>query len=85
MNTILRRQIGVGTMCFIVMAGPAWAGSEKQAAPDKSVSQEVWIGLRNDGKDGAGSQADPRDGSTQEKFDSVLAGFHPPSMLPFSG
>ena len=44
------------------------------AAPEFAVAAEdVWIAVRTDGRDGKGSQVDPRDGSTPEKFDGILA------------
>ena len=35
---------------------------------------EVWIAVRTDGLPGTGTQADPYDGSTPEKFDGLLMG-----------
>jgi hypothetical protein len=43
------------------------------SAAAAAATHEVWIAARSDGRDGSGSQADPRDGSTAEKFDGILA------------
>lgn len=36
------------------------------------LGNEIWMSARTDGKAGTGTSIDPFDGSTQEKFDSIL-------------
>lgn len=40
-----------------------------------ATTQDVWIAVRTDGQPGTGTQADPYDGSTPEKFDALMQGF----------
>jgi hypothetical protein len=42
------------------------------ATPASSPTQHIWIALRTDGLPGSGTQTDPYDGSTPQKFDNVL-------------
>src|ERR1700719_553037 len=42
---------------------------------DAGVTNEVWVASRTDGKSGDGSQRNPFDGSTQAKFDRLMASF----------
>jgi len=64
----LARWLRLGALASLVLlAGTTWA------AEDKAALQEVWIAVRADGRDGVGSQVDPRDGSSPEKFDGLLA------------
>jgi len=42
---------------------------------------EVYLGVRTDGKDGAGTAVDPFDAGTQEKFDALFAGFEPGTVI----
>jgi len=41
----------------------------------------VYIAARTDGKQGTGTAADPFDGSTQQKFDGVLATLGPATTI----
>ena len=43
--------------------------------------QEVWVSLRNDGLAGTGTQTDPFDGTTQSRFDAVMAAIPPNSAI----
>jgi len=43
--------------------------------PNTVYSSSIYIGLRNDGKTGNGSQWDPFDGSTAAKFDTILRNY----------
>jgi hypothetical protein len=52
--------------CFLVIVPFTTA---RAAAPS------IYIAVRTDGAAGAGTQADPFDGSTEEKFDALMAGF----------
>ena len=52
----------------LLMAQPARAATPAELGLDK----EIWITVRTDGKPGTGTLGDPLDGSTQEKFDSVM-------------
>jgi hypothetical protein len=38
-----------------------------------TAAEDVWISAQAGGRDGKGLQTDPRDGSTPEKFDAILA------------
>src|ERR1700730_2535925 len=40
---------------------------------DAAVTNEVWVAVRSDGKNGDGSQRNPFDGSTQANFDRLMA------------
>lgn len=40
-----------------------------------ATTQDVWIAMRTDGQPGTGTQDDPYDGSTPEKFDALMQGF----------
>jgi len=40
-----------------------------------ATTQDVWIAVRTDGQPGTGTQDDPYDGSTPEKFDALMQGF----------
>ncbi len=41
--------------------------------PRPTPAQSVWIAIRTDGLAGSGTQSDPYDGSTREKFDAVMS------------
>jgi hypothetical protein len=41
--------------------------------PDAGRTHEIWIAVRTEGKAGDGSERNPFDGSTQLKFDQILA------------
>ena len=41
----------------------------------RATTRDVWIAVRTDGQPGTGTQADPYDGSTSEKFDALMQGF----------
>jgi hypothetical protein len=41
-----------------------------------SPTQEIWIAVRSDGLGGSGTQSDPYDGSTPEKFDTILHNYY---------
>ncbi len=43
------------------------------AAPSPISAQEIWIAVRTDNVDGTGTQIDPYDGSTMDKFDVIMA------------
>lgn len=45
------------------------------ATPIPTPTQEIWIAVRTDGLTGTGTQADPFDGSTPERFDAVMRSF----------
>lgn len=59
--------IGIAFL-FILCANVAYD------SPSGVIDQgnEIWISARTDGKAGTGTSIDPFDGSTQEKFDSIL-------------
>src|SRR5690349_11869981 len=40
-----------------------------------ATTQDVWIAVRTDGQPGTGTQDDPYDGSTPEKFDALMQSF----------
>lgn len=40
---------------------------------DAGLTNDIWIAVRTDGKSGDGSQPNPFDGSTQPKFDAIMA------------
>lgn len=40
-----------------------------------ATTQDVWIAMRTDGQPGSGTQDDPYDGSTPEKFDALMQSF----------
>jgi hypothetical protein len=42
---------------------------------DAGLANDVWVAVRRDGKSGDGSQRNPFDGSTQAKFDRLMASF----------
>src|SRR4029077_10901235 len=46
------------------------------ATPASSPSQHVWIAMRIDGLPGSGTQADPYDGSTPQKFDALMRSYY---------
>lgn len=62
-------------MAWLVTAVMAMSLSvgDLAAAP----AAEVWIAVRTDGKAGQGTLSDPYDGSSQEKFDALVASFGP--------
>jgi hypothetical protein len=45
------------------------------AASGSNVTRDIWIALRADGLPGSGTQSDPYDGSSADKFDAILSGF----------
>ena len=45
------------------------------SSPSLLPSQNIWIAMRTDGLSGSGTQADPFDGSTMDKFDAVLLNY----------
>jgi hypothetical protein len=49
--------------------------------PRPTPTQEIWIAVRADGLPGTGTQADPYDGSTVDKFDALMYGFRYASNL----
>jgi len=44
-------------------------------------TNEVWIAIRTDSKPGTGTQKDPYDGSTMERFDAVMAAIPPWNLI----
>jgi hypothetical protein len=46
------------------------------ATPAPSPAQNIWIAIRTDGLPGSGTQADPFDGSTPQKFDAVMFNYY---------
>jgi len=44
---------------------------------DPISTREVWIAVRTDGQAGSGTESDPYDGSTMDKFDSLMVSFGP--------
>ncbi|MFZ3375483.1 MAG: right-handed parallel beta-helix repeat-containing protein [Chthoniobacterales bacterium] len=40
--------------------------------PQPTPTQEVWIAVRTDGVAGSGTESDPYDGSTMDKFDAIM-------------
>ena len=66
MNRNLNGRTRLAGLRVVLMMGPMLIAAGCQALPDKIVAQwDVWIGVRIDGRDGAGTQLDPLDGSTQ--------------------
>jgi hypothetical protein len=51
-------------LASVLLAQAAWG-----------TTQDVWIAVRTDGQPGSGTQADPYDGSTPDKFDALMQGF----------
>ena len=47
----------------------------------RNSSRQIWIAVRNDGHRGKGTQTDPYDGSTPEKFDALMEKFSARSNL----
>jgi hypothetical protein len=48
----------------------------QSGAPSGSTTSDIWISTRTDGLPGSGTQTDPYDGSTPQKFDALLHGFY---------
>jgi hypothetical protein len=46
------------------------------ATPASSPTQHIWIAVRTDGLPGSGTQTDPFDGSTPQKFDAVMFNYY---------
>jgi hypothetical protein len=44
---------------------------------DPTPAQEYWIAVRTDGQPGSGTEADPYNGSTQQRFDTLMASMPP--------
>jgi hypothetical protein len=57
-------------LASILLAQAAWG-----------TTQDVWIAVRTDGQPGSGTQADPYDGSTPQKFDTLMQSFANTSNL----
>ena len=51
------------------------------AAGAETATGEVYLWARADGKDGTGTQADPLNASTQEKFDALFKSFGPNTAI----
>jgi hypothetical protein len=45
------------------------------SSPSHLPTQDIWISMRTDGLAGSGTQADPFDGSTMNKFDAILLNY----------
>ena len=43
--------------------------------PTPTSTRDVWVSIRTDGKSGSGTQTDPYDGSTEQKFDGVFINY----------
>src|SRR5205085_2150719 len=91
----LRLQSGIGykvstpsRSSVMVTAGPSAAPSPTPTStptptptPTPTLQQEIWIAIRNDGVAGSGTQADPFNCSTPEKFDTLLYSYRTISNL----
>jgi hypothetical protein len=66
---------------FFALAGHTAYSAEESvplptATPASSPTQDIWIAVRTDGLPGSGTQADPFDGSTPEKLDTILHNYY---------
>lgn len=56
----------------VLISDSASATPVPSPTPRPTPAQFVWIAARTDGQPGSGTQDDPYDGSTQQKFDAVM-------------
>ena len=68
-------------MVFLCAGLFAQTGAVFSGTPASQVTREVWIGVRGDGVAGTGTQSDPHDGSTQPKFDALMAAIPPNNAI----
>ncbi len=65
---------------FLALAADTVSAEDRMplptATPASPPTQDIWIAVRTDGLPGSGTRADPFDGSTPEKLDTILLGFY---------
>src|SRR2546423_664396 len=65
---------------FLALAADTVSANDRMplptATPASSPTQNIWIAVRTDGLPGSGTQADPYDGSTPEKLDTILHNYY---------
>jgi len=68
---------------IIALAAVSWLfqvlASTAQSVP--TVPSDVWIADRTDGQPGSGTNTDPYDGSTQARFDAIMAGISATNVI----
>ena len=73
----------VGLLLLFLTAAPRCATADEAeppplptATPASTPTQEIWIAVRTDELPGSGTQVDPYNGNTPERFDTLLHSFY---------
>lgn len=70
-------ELQAGSAYRLSSAGTASVSIDDSTSPSPTPrptpAQSIWIAVRTDGQSGTGTESDPYDGSTQEKFDGIMS------------